>query len=289
MNQMPTVVLSTGRCGTQWLTKTIADLYGTTVRVAHEPIGPLYSPRRFFRGYIDPEAVLSVPEVRTHLENTVATAERPYIETGWPLFGALPLFASIFGSQLRVIHLTRHPIPSALSHLAHSSYAGSPRDDAYTRLATLGPSDPRVFQAGYADRWDELSPYEKCLFWVTEVGMFGLEFEQRFEHIPFLRIQAERMLDGDRDTLRALVDHMELGWDERWIERARQRVDRWSHHTNLEVDPLLIERHAAAVTTAERLGYCATDVDVDALRRRYHGTPDAGLDRVGRFESTPST
>jgi hypothetical protein len=281
---VPVVVLSTGRCGTQWLTKTLAELYGDELRVEHEPIGPLYAPRRFFRSYAQPDAILAVPEVRAHVE-AIAASERPYVETGWPLFAALPLLASMFGSRLRVIHLTRHPVPSALSHLAHSSYAGSPRDDAYTRLATLGPRDPRVFQPHYAARWDDLTPYEKCLYWVTEVGMFGLEFEQRFRDMPFLRVKAEDLLGGDRDTLRALVSHMRLDWDERWIELTGRRVDRWHHHTDLDVDPLLIERHPPALETARRLGYSAIDVDLDALRARYSGTPDPGLDRVGRFEA----
>jgi hypothetical protein len=284
---MPTVVLSTGRCGTQWLTETVAELYPDEVQVEHEPIGPLYAPRRFFRSYAEPEAILQVHEVRAHLDR-VATLDRPYIETGWPLFAALPLMAQLFGSGLRVVHLTRHPVPSALSHLAHSSYAGSPRDDAYTRLATLGPDDPHVFQPEYSERWHELTPYEKCLFWITEVGLFGLEFEERFPRVPLLRIQSEQMLGGDRATLEALADYMQLGWDERWVERTGRRVDRWNHRTDQHVDPMLIERHPAALATAERLGYSAADVDLDALRARYSGMPDAGLDRVGRFEPSPS-
>ena len=278
------VVLSAGRCGTQWLTDTLRDLHGNDVVVEHEPIGPLYSPRRFFRMYERPEAVLDVPEVQAHVD-AISALDKPYVETGWPIFAALPLLASLFGPQLRVIHLTRHPVPSALSHLSHSSYAGSPRDDSYTRLATLGPRDPNVFQPEYADRWDELTAYEKCLFWVTEVGMFGLEFEQRFPQVPFVRIKSEQMLAGDRRTLRALATQLELGWDERWVECSGTRVDRWNHHTDRDVEPLLIERHPAALATAARLGYAPTDVDLDALRARYQGTPDLGLDRSGRFET----
>lgn len=281
------MVLSTGRCGTQWLTTTLQDLYGERVRVEHEPIGPLYSPRRFFRAYAQPEAILEVPDVRAHVD-AIAALDQPYVETGWPSFAALPLLARMFGPRLRVIHLTRHPVPSALSHLAHSSYAGSPRDDAYTRLATLGPTDPRVFQPEYAERWDELTPYEKCLYWVTEVGMFALEFEARFPEIPFLRIASERMLAGDPETLRAMADHLQLEWDERWVEQSGKRVDRWNHRTDSDVDPLLIERHPAALATAARLGYGGTDLDLDALRARYSGAPDAGLDRIGRFEGWPS-
>ncbi|HYZ28849.1 MAG TPA: hypothetical protein VE570_07320 [Thermoleophilaceae bacterium] len=278
---MPTVVLSTGRCGTQWLTETLRELYGDMVRVEHEPLGALYSPRRFFRSYAQPEAVLKMPEVRAHVD-AIAACNRPYIETGWPLFAALPLFAARFGAELRVIHLTRHPVPSALSHMVHNSFAGSDREDPYTRLATLGPSDPRVFQPEYADRWDDLTPYEKCLFWVTEVGLFGLEFEALYPEIPFLRVQSERMLAGDRTTLTGLCEHMELGWDERWAERTRTRVDQWHHHTDAEVDPLLIERHPRALATAERLGYRGAEVDLEALRARYSARPS---DRSGAASS----
>src|SRR3954452_17957837 len=116
--------------------------------------------------------------------------------------------------------------------------------------------------------------------------MFGLEFEQLFPEVPFLRVQSEAMLAGDRETLRRLVEHMALAWDERWVERTGTRVDRWSHHTDQDVDPLLIERHPAAVETAARLGYEPTTFDADALRDRYIGTPAAGLDRIGRFAST---
>jgi hypothetical protein len=278
---MPTVVLSTGRCGTQWLTATLKELYGDRIRVEHEPLGALYSPRRFFRTYAEPEAILEVPEVRAHLE-AIAAAERPYVETGWPLFAALPLLAAVFGPALRVIHLTRHPVPSALSHMVHNCFAGSARDDPYTRLATLGPADPRVFQPEYAARWDELTAYEKCLFWITEVGMFGLEFEERHPEIPFLRIQSERMLAGDRATLSALAEQMQLDWDERWVEHTSTRVDQWHHRSDVDVDPLLIERHPRALATAERLGYRGAEVDPEALRARYRASPS---DRSGAAAS----
>jgi len=276
------VVLSTGRCGTQWLTASLREHYdGLTVE--HEPIGPLYRPRTYFRSYADPEAILDVPEVRDHVDRLAAEAR--YVETGWPVFAALPLLAERFADRLRVIHLTRHPIPTALSHLAHNSYAGSPRDDAYTRLATLAPCDPNVFQPEYAERWDDLTPYEKCLFWCTEVNLFGLEFPERMPVIPFLRVKSEELLAGDRDTLERLVAFMDLPWRDGWIAQTERVVDRWHHHTDSDVDPLQALDHPATVDAARRLGYDFVEVDVAALEARYRGEPDAGLDRVGRFAS----
>lgn len=282
---MLAVVLSSGRCGTQWLTETLRELHGDQLEVEHEPIGPLYSPRRFFRLYEEPEAVLEVDAVRAHLDR-IASLDKPYVETGWPLLGALPLLAHRLPDKLLVIHLTRHPVPSALSHLAHNSYAGSARDDAYTRLATLGPTDPRVFQTSYAARWKALSAYEKCLFWVTEVAAFGLEFEERFPAIPLIRVKSEQMLAGDRPTLERLVACLGLDWDDRWVERTGTRVDRWNHRTDADVDPLAIRHHAFAMATAERLGYDPAAFDAAALRARYHGVPDSGLDRIGRFTAS---
>jgi hypothetical protein len=275
------VFLSTGRCGTQWLTAGLRELH-PDVSSEHEPIGPLYKPRRYFRRYGDPGAVLEVPEVARHVQR-LAREPRPYVETGWPLFAALPLLADRFPDRLRIVHLTRHPVPSALSHLAHSSYAGSPRDDAYTRWATLGPSDPGVFQSGYDVRWAELSPYEKCLFWWTEVHLYGLETPKRLEGIPFLRVRSEEVLGGSRAALERLLEFMHLPWREGWLAHSGRLVDRWHHHTDACVDPRLVLSHPATVETASRLGYDAAQFDRDALATRYRGRPDAGLDRVGRY------
>jgi hypothetical protein len=286
MGEQPVVVfLSTGRCGTQWLNAGLRELHPET-DAEHEPIGPLYRPRAYFRCYSNPEAILDVPEVAAHLQR-LERAERPYVETGWPQFPALPAMAARLGERLRIVHLTRHPVPTALSHAAHKSYAGSPRDDAYTRLATLGPDDGGVVQRGYSQRWELLSPYEKCLYWWTEVHNFALEFEERaaVHGVAFVRIASEEMLSGERMVLQRLLAFMGLPWNERWIERTSTIVDRWHHHSDEDVDPMAIGRHPLAVDVAHRLEYDVGTLDIDALMARYHGRPDAGLDRIGRFGS----
>jgi hypothetical protein len=273
--------LSSGRCGTQWLARGLRTLY-PALEVEHEPIGPLYKPRRYFRRYDDPEAILEVPEVARHVER-IERAERPYVETGWPLFPVLPLLAGRLGGRLRVVHLTRHPVPSALSHLAHKSYADSSRNDAYTRWATLGARDPNVVGSSYAACWQWLSPYERCLFWWTEVHLFGVELPARLETIPMLRVKSEELLSGRRPPVEELLRFMGLSWHEGWRTHARRVVDRWHHQTDEKVDPLEIHRHPATVQLAAQLGYDTAQLNLDALEARYRGQPDPGLDRVGRF------
>lgn len=273
--------LNSGRCGTQWLTRGLQELH-PEVEAEHEPIGPLYMPRRYFRRYADAQSLLEVPAVGRHVQR-IAQSRRPYAETGWPLFAALPLLAARFPARLRIVHLTRHPVPSALSHLAHQSYADSPRGDAYTRYATLGAKDPGVFQSHYASAWSGLTPYEKCLFWWTEVHMFALELPEMIGDIPFLRVSAEKLLGGDRTELECLLDFMDLQWREQWLDHANRLVDRWHHHTEGPVNPTEIRRHAAAMDVARRLGYDVGHLDIAALEARYRGEPDPGLDRVGRW------
>jgi hypothetical protein len=221
-------------------------------------------------------------EVAVHLQR-VERFEAPYAETGWPLFAALPLLSARLPGRLRIVHLTRHPVPSALSHRAHNCYAGSPRDDAYTQMATLGPTDAGVFQSDYADRWERLTPYERCLFWWTEVHRFAIELPQRIPSIPFLRVKSEEILSGPADALAGLLDFIGLRWDDRWLERQTQRVDRWHHHSDEDVDPLQVQRHRLTVDVARELGYDPGRVDLQALSGRYRGKANPGLDRIGRF------
>ena len=260
------VFLSFGRCGTQWLATTFAELYGESAEVEHEPLGGRYWPRRFFRCYANPEAILEVPEVAAHVER-IARSDY-YVETGWPVLAALPTLAVRFPDRLRVVHLTRHPVPSALSQLSHNTWPGGPPHE-FTRLAVLRPTDPNVFQPHYDRRWHQLSSYEKCLFWWTEVHMLGLEFPTRRPEIPMVRVQSERLLAGDRTELSKMLELMELDWDERWVARAGQLIDRWHHQTDRAFDPYRISRHEQTLRTARQLGYEPLDIDRAALDRRY--------------------
>lgn len=51
-----TFVLSTGRCGTQWLAQALGAAMGNRIRVEHEPLHNDYAPRRML-GAGDPAAL----------------------------------------------------------------------------------------------------------------------------------------------------------------------------------------------------------------------------------------
>jgi hypothetical protein len=259
--------LTAGQCRTRWLAIRFRELY-SGLKTMHHALGPMYKPRQHFRRYDDPEAMLEVPEIAEHI-GRIERLDRPYVETGWPLFAALPLFCKRLKGRLRVVHLTRHPVPSALGHLARRRYAGSPRDDAYTRFATLSAADANVFQSYYEGCWEQLSPYERCLFWWAEIQLFGLEFPGRATGVPFLRIQAEELLSGAREPLEQLLEFIGLEWNPLWLTDMPKLGDRWEAPPAGSVDALEVHRHPTAVEVARQLGYDISHLNVGELEARY--------------------
>ena len=262
MERRIVLFVSTGRCGTQWLASNLGRLYGEVADVTHEPIGPHYRPRSYFRCYDDPKAMLREPEIAAHVERvSEVTRHRAYIETGWPLFAAVPLFLQRYGGRVALVHLTRHPVPSSLSHMAHQCYGNSPRDDDYTRLAALDPFCPRVFQRDYQARWERLTPYEKCLFWWTEVHLFADELRRLYPDVPYLRVRSESLLGGDDSELRGLIDFIGLPWNDALAAESRARIDRWNHQTDIDFEWRRIHEHPRALEVSAALGYDLDQVD----------------------------
>jgi hypothetical protein len=106
-----TFVLSTGRCGTQWLAKNLTDHYGDLLAVTHEPHQREYLPRRLL-GIDDPAQWPSITLIDRHIAAIKRDlASKSYIECGWPCYGPLPYFAAQLAGRVRVIHLLRHPCP----------------------------------------------------------------------------------------------------------------------------------------------------------------------------------
>ena len=267
------LVLSAGRCGTQWLAANLADSYGDRLDVAHEPLGPFYRPREFFRAYDRLAELGALPEVAAHLDRVERVVEsRSYVETGWPLFAAIPLFIQRFGCKVRLIHLTRHPVPNAISHMVHQCYAGSPRDDPYTRLAALDPFCPGVFQGDYGARWESLTPYEKCLFWWTEVHQYAGEIAELHPDQPVIRLKSEDLLASEQ-AQRSLTTFLELPYGFDRAARRRDIVDEWHHRTRLDFDWRQIFEHPATLQVAAQLGYDPEEIDARLLEERYRGEP----------------
>jgi hypothetical protein len=267
-----TFFLSAGRCGTQWLAKNLQDAYGDLAVVTHEPIKRDYNPRRLL-GLRDPKklkpyfktdfaAVIArhVDAIEEHLKTY------RYIECGWPCYGALRSLAERLAGRIRIVHLTRHPVPSAMSMLTHSYYHKTFLGKV-EYFALLTPSDAGISFPEYRDRWQEMNRLEKCLYFWAEVNTLGLVLERELG-IPWLRIKSEDLFEAD--GLDRLLDFLELPRREQiYVARVTQ-IDAWRHFTSEAIDDTkAIARHPKIMAVAIMLGYEPLSFDLSALRQRY--------------------
>jgi hypothetical protein len=267
MNHGALFVLSTGRCGTQWLAEVLGAALGGRAVVRHEPLGDDYAPREMLGAgddpaSVDPELAAFIDEHADEIEQTLAT--RDYVECGHPLWSTLPYLLRRFAGRARVVHLVRHPVPTAFSWLTHTAYT-EPFGKHTPVKVLLSPFDEGVHFTSYRERWESLTPYEKALFYWLEINAFGLRLEAHAS-VPWLRIRFEDLARGD--ALVRLLDF--AGAEVRDVPRPGM-VDQFRYITDAWADPRLIEQHPDVMEVARVLGYDPLAFDAAKLRRRYCG------------------
>jgi len=92
--------------------------------------------------------------------------EKSYIECGWPAWGAIPYLIERFKGRIKIVHLIRNPIPVAYSWLSHGAFCppliqGIP---FFKEKILASPYDEGSSFPGYRDKWKEMNPFEKSLF-----------------------------------------------------------------------------------------------------------------------------
>lgn len=253
-------VLSTGRCGTQWLAEALGRVFEGRLRVEHEPLHLGYLPRERLAGATPPEAV------QRHLDAIEAElAHRPYLECGHPCWSALPWIAQRLPGRVRVIHLVRHPLPTALSWLTHQAYQ-PPLLPHLPEKVLLSPFDAGVRFPAYRARWPALTPFEKSLYYWLEVNAFALALEAEGA-LPWLRLRFEDMFAAE--ALHALLGFLCLPQDPRLEALRAQRIDR---HASVLAGPERLAawaEHPDVVKLAQALGYAMEGPEASALLQRY--------------------
>ena len=261
-----TFVLSAGRCGTQWLAKHLGETYADRAAVVHEPLFIHYLPRQLL-GVGDPSKSDNAKLILDHvarIERQLAGGD--YIECGWQCYAAIPYFAVRFAGRIRVLHLTRDPVLSASSLVTHRCYGSPPRPDGLTEKAQLTPFDAGTSLGEYRERWGELDPFDKCLYFWAEIHALALRLERDLG-VPWLRLKFEDLFGGD--GLDRLLDFLGLPRRPAIYEARGRRFDRFRFKTDLTWRAEAVRRHPRIVSIARDLGYAAPSEDTEAIRERY--------------------
>lgn len=257
-------ILSTGRCGTQWIAATLAEHYGDRIRVTHEPLHQGYDARNALSG----TGSAGSGEKDRHLDRIeTRMADRPYLECGHPCWSSIPLLAERFQGRVRIIHLTRHPVPTCCSWLTHGAFQ-PPLAPHLPEKVLLSPFDPGMRFQEYRDMWDRLVPFEKCLYYWIEVNAFAMDWENSLG-VPWLRLRFEDLFQGN--GLARLLAFLDLPLNEAVAGRRSRVIDEHRFLSPGWQDWQTIHQHPRAVAVAEALGYDLQAVNADQLARRYLG------------------
>ena len=254
-------VLSTGRCGTQWLAQFLQMNLGATATVTHEPLHSAWSAREML-GAGSPEKLDE--ELREPIEEHLdfireQLRERMYIECGHPLWSALPFLIDTFSPDVKVIHLVRHPVPTAWSWLTFRAYC-KPLMPHLGEKILVSPFDEGAHFPQYRERWPSMSPYEKALYYWLEVNSLGLRERGR---APLLTVRFEDLFDVE--TQRRLMAF--LGGPAEF--ETPGHVDELRALIEFDIDPTQIKNHPEVVALAKQFGFDPLRFDADRLRRRY--------------------
>lgn len=262
-------VLSTGRCGTQWLAETLAGIAPDRILVEHEPLHDRYGSRKLLGRPVTmpfPEGLpIEVAEHVLRIDRLLET--RSFLECGHPCWSAIPLLASHFQDRIRIIHLTRHPVPTCCSWLTHQAFQASPLRHLPAKVL-LSPFDEGAPFPEYRAEWQSLGPFEKCVYYWTAVNGLALELESELQ-VPWLRLRYEDLFGGP--GLHSLFDFLELPWNAEFTAHRAEHIDRMQFLSAVWQDWRLIDRHPRALAVSHQLGYDMASIDEAALRRRYLG------------------
>jgi len=258
------------RSGTQWFAKYLGEIYGDLAIVTHEPIGYAYRAQEYLRNYV-PQALATEcaeTEIRTHIDYIRAVArDRKYIEIGFPSYAALPALEREFRGQLKIVHVARHPVFNAASLVTHGFYRSRPDLDR----DVLPTPDDRVAQDFYADQWESLSQFEKCLFFWSELHLHSLELRERYPEIPFLFLRFEDVFENDHasEVLEELTRFLGLPWRAELAAKIRKNVDSHVHSVPRIIGWQKIYEHPQTLALAQRFGYELATVDSIRISSRY--------------------
>ncbi len=257
-----TFFISTGRCGTQWIARTLTELFPGALRVEHEPLHNRYQPRTLLAA----DATLESPDVQSHLRQIEQTLETcSYVEVGHPNWSAIPHLLDYFQGRVRIVHLTRHPIPTSYSWVTHGAYQ-PPLLPHLPEKILLSPFDAGVQFPEYQQNWAQLSPFEKSLYYWSEVQALALEL-QGHTSVPWLQLRFEDLFNGD--GFYRLLEFLDLPAPTTAFANTKKIIDQYHYLTTAPQDWRAITNHPHAIQLAQALKYNLEQIDDQALKRRY--------------------
>jgi len=185
-------VLSTGRCGTDLLTKLLA--YSPMIDAAHVPIPELAYPSTlaYINGFRLRECYRTVVvHCRYEIIRASYLSGGIFVETNNRITFYAPFLAEVF-QTCRFIHLIRNPADFTRSGLRRGYYSGHPMDEA--RI------EPRQDDS-VREIWDDISQTEKISWLWEATNRYVEEFKKTISKDRVLTIKAEDLFSQESTAI----------------------------------------------------------------------------------------
>jgi len=269
------LVLSTGRCGTSFLTSALQSLHGERLEAWHERLRVEARSRYYFRRFDDAslDEMRAEPAFASMINSIRATAQtHPYLESGWTLHSFAPLLLREFGDSVRLVFQVRHPFDVAASFAIKGVYRRERRNSLWDRHLFITPEDNVIVRP---DQWPHWSAFEKSLWRWAELVEYWDELCTMFPDSVYGVFTAEALFTGS-SSLREYSDLLELPtpteselvrcWEDGRTNATRDELKYWF---GLGTEWRSYFAHARVATLAERFGYSSDPAVIRNKARRY--------------------
>lgn len=264
-----TLVISPGRSGTKFLYNSVKANFGDGVSVGHEQLfGADTKPAYWHRSYDKnlQEEILNHPPVKTLIGQWRETScDMPVMDFGWTMSCLAPAFYRVFGDQLQIIHLHRHPVASTASHTIMGNYSRY-----QYRGWAITPYHPTARFKHYDGIWESLSPFEKGMFRWLEVTAYGFEIQEQYPALRSLTIKSDQLFQ-DSSLLTNIINYLGLPTEKlTTIPRERNQIMQFFLETNpIGPEWKRYDSFPELNQLAANLGYDMTEDNVRKLVRKY--------------------
>ena len=261
-----TFFLSSGRCGTQWLHENLKSSFKELAVVKHEPIFDDYFPRKML-SYNDSKKFPPTSKLKNHADWVESILKNQnYIECGWLCYSSIPYLKKRFETQLKIVHLTRHPIYSASSMMTHRYYSLDRTEDNLNDKALITPFDDGTVFNCYQTNWSKFTLFQKCLYLWGEIHSLGLQFELDYKEAYF-RTSFEEIFEEKK--IERLLSFLELPQSASIKNSLKIPVDNFNRQTSKAWKIEEITQLPEIIKLAKQLNYSINMQNFGDIKKRY--------------------
>lgn len=257
-------ILSTGRCGTQWLYEFFSTCLPEFWDVTHEPLHFDYAP-------IDNAPHQPLHKNSQILLNHLAHIHsktrnhRHYLECGFPCWRHLDWFNDKLACPVKIIYLHRDPVQVARSWLKLNAFVPPVLPHLSTK-ELFHPAAPEALLPHYQYMWHELTPYEKGLYYWEEVQLQAARYKSAWQEENWFELTFQQLTN--RRVLQDLMGFLDADAEVNDFDDSPR-----DNFQGVEQDIVIEElicRHPEILRIAGNLGY-SYDSSLKVIRQVNYG------------------